>query len=89
MAPPRSVTPPDAVILDLIRQSRADGRRPTVRLLAEGVGLRTAGGMYRHLQRMRREGLVIWDEGRGSRDIDLRVVEPSVSPPETPGPPRR
>jgi SOS-response transcriptional repressor LexA len=72
--PPRSVSPPDAEMLVMIEaMTAADGHPPSVRALQVEVGLASPAAMHRHLLRMRRAGLVTWEDGRPGT---LRVVEP-------------
>lgn len=85
MAPPRSVAPPDDAILDTIESLTAKcGRPPSVRQLADEFGFAAPGPMHRHLLRLRREGLVTWDESRARETgRSMKVVRSSVSTPET------
>lgn len=72
--PPRSVAPPDADLLVMIeRMTAADGHPPSVRAMQRAVGLASPASMHRHLLRLRRAGLVTWEDGRPET---LRVVEP-------------
>lgn len=81
MAPPRSVTPPDAEVLRLIvDRTEAEGFPPTVRELADVIGLASPGAMHRHVVRLRRADLVTGGDRRNERtlavtDAGLAILE--------------
>lgn len=82
MARPRSITPPDEGIVDHLRAAITEHQRsPSVRELADRIGLATPSAMHRRLLSMRDKGLVTWEEGKART---LRPAETSVSEVETP-----
>lgn len=58
------------VLLAVIRQTR-----PTVRSVADEVGLRSATSVWRHLVALRRDGLVTWEIDVGGGTLRALVVE--------------
>lgn len=70
MARPRRVD--DEALLTAIMESRAErGVSPTVRELADIMGLRSPAPLHRYLERLREEGRVSWEPGKART---LRVV---------------
>ncbi len=67
------VTPRSEDVLRALRTFTAErGYSPTVRELADAVGLASPSAVAGHLYRLRRDGLVEWQDGRPRT---LRVTE--------------
>jgi repressor LexA len=61
------------MILKAIREHAARrGYPPTIRELCNLVGLKSCGTMYRHLESLRKAGMITWEP---SRPRTLAVVE--------------
>lgn len=80
----RSLSPRQAICLDLIRQSISTrGYPPTLRELGESMGIRSTNGVKDHLRALESKGYVICDHmlSRGIRLVDS-ITTSKVSTPD-------